>query len=81
MPRQLWKGAIQFGLVNIPVSLYPHDNVIVLNTLRYANELRSAKDLDVPKDLKAAKVHPNEIKMAERLIADMAIKWDPSEFH
>src|SRR5688572_32377319 len=23
MPRQLWKGAIQFGLVHVPVSLYP----------------------------------------------------------
>ena len=23
MPRELWKGAIQFGLVHIPVSLYP----------------------------------------------------------
>src|ERR1700741_266786 len=23
MPRELWKGAIQFGLVHIPVSLFP----------------------------------------------------------
>ena len=23
MPRELWKGTINFGLVNIPVSLYP----------------------------------------------------------
>src|ERR1700687_6161857 len=23
MPRELWKGAIRFGLVHIPVSLYP----------------------------------------------------------
>src|SRR5215468_6383571 len=25
MPRALWKGAINFGLVNIPVELYPAD--------------------------------------------------------
>jgi len=61
--------------------LYPHDNVIVLNTLRYENELRDPSDLDVPKDLKDAKVHPNEIKMAERLIDDMTMKWDPKKFH
>ena len=61
--------------------LYPRDNVLVLNTLRYANELRPAKDLEVPKDLRAAKVQPNEIKMAERLIDDMSIKWKPEEFH
>ena len=61
--------------------LYPRDNVLLLNTLRYQNELRSADDLDVPKDLKEAKVQPNEIKMAERLIEDMAIDWNPKQFH
>ena len=62
-------------------ALYPHGNVLVLNTLRYQNELRPAKDLDVPMGLKDANVQPNEIKMAERLIADMAMKWDPREYH
>ncbi len=61
--------------------LYPHDNVLILNTLRYRNELRPSKDLEVPKDLKDAKVQPNEIKMAERLIDDMAMKWDPRQYH
>jgi len=61
--------------------LYPRDNVLILNTLRYANELRPAKDLDVPKDLKAARVQPNEIRMAERLIDDMSMKWKPEDYH
>jgi DNA end-binding protein Ku len=61
--------------------VYPRDNVLVLNTLRYQNDLRPAKDLDVPKDLKDAKVQPNEIKMAERLIEDMSIHFDPKEYH
>jgi DNA end-binding protein Ku len=61
--------------------LYPHDNVLILNTLRYQNELRPTKGLEVPKDLKDAKVQPNEIKMAERLIDDMATKWDPKQYH
>jgi len=26
MPRTLWKGAISFGLVNIPLGLYSADN-------------------------------------------------------
>jgi DNA end-binding protein Ku len=62
-------------------AVYPHDNVLILNTLRYENELRPVKDLEVPKDLKAAKVQPNEMKMAERLIADMSMKWQPGEYH
>lgn len=61
--------------------LYPVDKVLVLNTLRYQNELRPSRDLEVPKDLKEAKVQPNEIKMAERLIGDMAMKWDPKDYH
>jgi DNA end-binding protein Ku len=61
--------------------VYPRDNVLVLNTLRYQNELKPAKDLEVPKDLKDARVQPNEIKMAERLIDDMTMKWDPKEYH
>ena len=61
--------------------LYPRDKLLVLNTLRYSNELRPADDVDAPADLKAAKVQPNEMKMAERLIEDMTMKWDPGKFH
>ncbi|MDQ3025546.1 MAG: Ku protein [Pseudomonadota bacterium] len=62
-------------------ALYAVDNVLVLNTLRYANELRDPKDLDVPGDLKSAKVTPKELDMAERLVEDMAIDWDPAKYH
>jgi len=61
-------------------ALYPRDNVLVLNTLRYHDEMRPAKDLDVPESLKAAKVTPREIDMAERLVEDMAEEWKPERF-
>ena len=61
--------------------LYPRENHLILNTLRYQDEIRPADDIDVPKDLHAAKVQPNELKMAERLIDDMTMKWDPGEYH
>jgi len=61
--------------------LYPRENHLILNTLRYQNEIRPAEDIDVPKDLHAAKVQPNELKMAERLIDDMTMKWKPEEYH
>ncbi len=62
-------------------ALYSRDNVLVLDTLRYPNELRPTQGLEVPKDLKDAKVTPAEMKMAERLIEDMEIAWDPKEYH
>ena len=61
--------------------LYPRENHLILNTLRYQDEIRPADDIDVPKDLHAAKVQPNELKMAERLIDDMTMKWDPGDYH
>jgi DNA end-binding protein Ku len=61
--------------------IYPRDNLLVLNTLRYRNELRDADDIKAPADLKAAKVKPNELSMAERLIDDMVMKWKPDEYH
>ena len=61
--------------------LYPRDNLLVLNTLRYRNELRDADGIKAPADLKDAKVKPNELNMAERLIADMEMKWKPDEYH
>src|SRR5258706_6134615 len=63
-------------------AVYPVENVLVLNTLRYPTELRSPEDLDVPKDLQDAKVQPRELDMAERLVDDMTIKkWDPTAYH
>ena len=76
------------GIANVVIrtrahlaALYPVENMLVLNTLRYANELRDPSDLKVPADLKAAKVTPREIEMAERLVEDMEMDWDPAQYH
>jgi DNA end-binding protein Ku len=61
--------------------VYPFDKYLILDTLRYANELRDPRELKVPDSLKDANVKPNELTMAERLIEDMAIKWDPAHYH
>ncbi|HYC35464.1 MAG TPA: Ku protein [Usitatibacter sp.] len=62
-------------------ALYAVDQFLVLNTLRYATELRDPKELKVPEDLQAAKVTPREIEMAERLVEDMEIDFDPAQYH
>ena len=62
-------------------AVYPQGKLLVLNTLRYQNEIRDADDIKAPEDSKAAKVQPREMQMAERLVDDMVMKWDPKEFH
>lgn len=62
-------------------ALFPWSEMIVLNTLRYANELRPAKDLEIPaKNLKAAGVTPRELEMATKLVEEMSDRWKPTQF-
>src|SRR5436189_3256890 len=58
-------------------ALLPQGEALVLNTLRYASELKKPAELDIPEKLKGAKVSSKEIDMALRLIDDMADEWQP----
>lgn len=76
------------GIANVVIrtrahvaAVYAVENHLVLNTLRYATELRDPSEIKVPEDLQAAKVTAREIEMAERLVDDMEIKFDPTQFH
>lgn len=58
------------------VSVRPHDGVLLLNTLYWPDEIRSAGDLDLPEDVK---IEAKELAMAKSLIGAMASEFDPSE--
>ncbi|HKX37168.1 MAG TPA: Ku protein [Burkholderiales bacterium] len=58
-------------------ALFPQDDVLVLNTLRYADELKKPSSLEVP----AAKATAKELDMALRLVEDMSDAWKPERFH
>lgn len=62
-------------------ALTPRGDGLVLNLLRYQQEIRDLNDLDLPGDLKAAGVKPAELKMARDLIASMEADWDPGAYH
>ena len=61
-------------------ALVPQDEALILNTLRYHDELKSAKDLDIPEKLKGAKATAKELDMALTLIEDMADDWKPEKY-
>ena len=86
--RETLRSTGRIGIANVVIrtrqhlaALYAQDNLLILNTLRYQTEVRSAGDLKVPEDLKDAKVQPREMQMAERLVDDMVMKWKPKEYH
>jgi DNA end-binding protein Ku len=55
----------------------PVGPILVLNTLRYADEIRSIDEFELPEDAKAS---PKEVDMALRLVKEMSEKWDPSRY-
>jgi len=56
------------------------ESALVLVTLRFANEIRSADDLDLPAASKV-KVSSREIEMAARLVEEMTAPWKPDRYH
>jgi DNA end-binding protein Ku len=62
-------------------ALVPQDGALMLNTLRYQSELKSAADLDIPDKLKGARVTAKELDMALRLVDDMSDEWQPDKYH
>jgi DNA end-binding protein Ku len=62
-------------------ALIPSGPALILNTLRWASEIRPASDLKLPPDGKsAATLKPGELKMAARRISDMTSKWKPADY-
>ncbi len=53
------------------------DKILILNRMRYPEEIRSFEDLKVPS---AKKPNDDELEMAESLIKQRATKFDPKKF-
>jgi len=80
------EGKIGIGQVVIRtkqhlVALIPDGPALMMNVLRYANEVRDTEGLSLPpKSAKSAGVSPRELELAERLIDDMSGPWEPEQF-
>src|SRR5688500_17523571 len=63
-------------------ALIPSGRVLVLNLLRWGDEIRSWENLSFPAESdKKVGITDKELKMDEQLVMDMSGKWDPDEFH
>ena len=58
------------------------EDMIVLDTLRFSNELRSTEELKLPpRTLKAAGISDKELQMALSLVEGMSETWKPERYH
>ncbi len=62
-------------------AIYPYKGAIMVQLMRYADELRQPSDFGIDENSVARQaIRPQELKMAEQLVESMATTWDPSEF-
>jgi DNA end-binding protein Ku len=62
-------------------ALIPDGDALLLNTIRWAEELRPRGEIPFPGDGKgAAKPKEGELKMAVQLVRDMTGTWKPSDY-
>jgi DNA end-binding protein Ku len=84
--REVLRRTGRVGIANVVIrsrqhlaALIPLERMLLMNTLRFSNEIRSIADLNLPEtgqgDLK-----PSELGMAERLVDDMTEEWNPDQF-
>lgn len=58
-----------------------HEKTLLLQLLRFADELRKESELDLPEtNLAKLGVTPKELKMAEQLVAGMVEKFQPEKY-
>ncbi|HOR28462.1 MAG TPA: Ku protein [Candidatus Sumerlaeota bacterium] len=63
-------------------ALVPQGDGLVLDLLRFQQELRDLDEFDLPTGgLKQYKVSDKELKLAEQLVEAMSAEWDPAEYH
>lgn len=58
----------------------PHGDGLVINLLRWHEEIRDPTALPLPGDAKAVGLTDKELQMAEQLVLDLADDWTPERF-
>lgn len=87
--RETLRKAGKIGIARVVIRVKQHlaalvcvGDTIVLNTLRYADEIRPVDDLKIPSsETKAAAISDKELKMAMALVEGMSEDWKPEEYH
>jgi non-homologous end joining protein Ku len=66
---------------NVSRHYYRRGDALILNLLRYHQELRSSDEFNLPsRNVKNYKVTNREIDMAEQLVEAMTVDWAPQQY-
>jgi DNA end-binding protein Ku len=87
--REALKRSGKVAIANVVVRtrqhlavVHPEANLLMLNTLRFADEIRTPEQMGVaPPSSKSAGLAARELSLAEKLIEGMTESWDPGRYH
>ena len=87
--RETLKKTKKIGIAKVVIrtrqylaAVKPEDGALVLNILRFHQELIPPKELEKSQgDLKGVKINPKEVQMAEKLVQSMTSRWKPEKYH
>lgn len=87
--RETLRSTGKIGIATVVIRVKQHlaalvcvGDTIVLNTLRFADEIRETDELKIPTaDSKTAALSDKELKMAMALVEGMSEEWKPEQYH
>lgn len=87
--REILKDTKKIGISKVIIhtrehlaALMPYQNALVLNLLRYHQELRKVTDFEFPSaPIKAYKISAKELEIAKQLVNGMTTQWNPNDYH
>ena len=87
--RETLRKAGRIAIATVVIRVRQHlcalvcvDDSIIMNTLRFSEEIRSTEELKLPpKSIKSAGISDKELKMALSLVDGMTEEWNPEQYH
>lgn len=86
--RETLRKTGQIGIARVVIrsrqylsALLPIDNALVLNLMRYTEQLVAAEEMNLPGQASAYRASSKEMEMAGQLIESMSTKWRPQDYH
>lgn len=63
-------------------ALVPYKNFLLLDLLRFSDEIRNVKEFDIPEEKNGNnKISKAEVDIAKKLVEMMSAKWQPEKYH
>jgi len=86
--RETLKRTKRIGIARVVIrtreyiaALFPGERALILNLLRYDQEIRKESEFDFPSEgVKEFHVSPKEVEMAEKFIDAITTSWEPKKY-